>query len=109
MPLFAIFLFYYYKESNTISPTSKDNNNMNAAHVSKQLFRIAVAMGAFVGIAFTVWIATSILAPNYALVTTPIGLLALLFQQCVVMVSFMCTQKMSRLCHEPFYPSEDQQ
>ena len=82
---------------------------MNPTQVSKQLFRIAVAMGAFVGIARIIWIAISIIAPNYALVTTTIGLLALLLQQCVVMVSFMCTQKMSRLWREYLCPQEDRQ
>ena len=109
LSLLVIFLFFYYKERSVISPASEGSSNVNPTRVSKQLFRIAVAMGAFVGIARIIWIATSIIAPNYALVTTTIGLLALLLQQCVVMVSFMCTQKMSRLWRERLCPQEDQQ
>ena len=107
--LLVIFLFFYYKERSMISPASEGSSNVNPTRVSKQLFRIAVAMGAFVGIARIIWIAISIIAPNYALVTTTIGLLALLLQQCVVMVSFMCTQKMSRLWREHLCPQEDRQ
>ena len=99
--LFVIFLFYYYKQRSTIAP-SKDNTS--STRISKQLFKIAVAMGTVVGIARIIWVATAILAPNYAYITSAIGLLAYLFQQCVVMFSFMCTQKMSRLCRECFYP-----
>ena len=66
-------------------------------------------MGAVVGIARIIWVTTAILAPNYAYITTAIGLLASLFQQCVVMFSFMCTQKMSRLCRERFCPQKEQQ
>ena len=104
MSLFVIFLFYYYKERNTISPAPEDNNNMNPTRMSKQLFMIAAVMGTCAGIVLSIWITASILAPNYAYTTTTIGLLPLLLQQCVVMVSFMFTQKMSRLCYECFYP-----
>ena len=106
--LFVIFLFYYCKQRmrSTIAPLRESTSSIR---ISKLLFRIAVAMGAVVGIARIIWVATAILAPNYAYITTAIGLIAYLFQQCVVMFSFMCTQKMSRLCRERFYPQEDQQ
>ena len=112
MSLLVIFLFYYYKErSNIIAPASRDNSNVNPTRVpaSKLLFRIAVAMGAFVGIARIIFTATAIFAPNHSDVIANIGLFALLLQQCVVMGCFMCTRKMSRLCRERFYPQEDQQ
>ena len=112
MSLLAIFLFYYYKErNNKVAPASSDNSNVNPTRVpvSKLLFRIAVAMGAFVGIARIIFVATAIFAPSYTGVTTHLGLFALLLQQCVVMGCFMCTRKMSRLCRERFCPQEDQQ
>ena len=112
MSLLVIFLFYYYKErNNKVAPASRDNSNVNPTRVpvSKLLFRIAVAMGAFVGIARIIFVTTAIFAPSYTDVTTNIGLFALLLQQCVVMGCFMCTRKMSRLCCERFCPQEDQQ
>ena len=114
MSLLAIFLFYYYnykKHSNIIAPASRDNSNVNPTRVqvSKLLFRIAVAMGAFVGIARIIFVTTAIFAPSYTDVTTHIGLFALLLQHCVVMGCFMCTRKMSRLCRERFCPQENQQ
>ena len=103
MLLLGIFLFFYYKEHRS---TVSNDSNVNQTPVSKQLLKIAVAMGAFVGIAHILWVTTSIVAPNYAYVTTAIGVLALMLQQCVVMVCFMCTQKMSRLCRQRFYQRE---
>ena len=106
MLLLVIFLFLYYKQHRATASGLSNNSNVNQTRVLKQLFKIAIAMGAFVGTAQFIWITTSIVAPNYAYITTPIGLLALMIQQCVVMVSFMCTRKMSRLCHERFYQRE---
>ena len=78
MSLLVIFLFYYYnykKRSNIIAPASRDNSNVNPTRVpvSKLLFRIAVAMGAFVGISRLMLIATAMFAPSYIDVTTPIA------------------------------------
>ena len=105
MLLLFIFLFFYYKQHRATA-SGFNNSNVNQTRVSKQLFKIAIAMGAFVGTAQFIWIITSIVAPHYAYITTPIGFLALMIQQCVVMVSFMCTRKMSRLCRERFYQRE---
>ena len=105
MLLLGIFLFFYYKEHRATAATLNDSN-VNRTRVSKQLLKIAVAMIAFVGIAQFIWVTTSIVAPHYTYITTVISLLALLLQQCVVMASFMCTRKMSRLCRERFYQRE---
>ena len=109
---FVIFLFFYFKQRNTIAP-SEDNSYKTSIRISKQLLRIAVAMGAAVGIARLIWVTTAIFAPSLAYISTTIGVLAQLLQQCVVMASFMCTRKMSRLCRERFCPrpaeSADQQ
>ena len=112
LSLLVVFLSYYYKErSNIVSPASRDNSKVNPTRlpVSKLLFRIAVAMCAFVGISRTIFVLTAIFMPSYTDVTTNIGLFALLLQQCVVMGCFMCTRKMSRLCYERFCPHEVQQ
>ena len=101
--LFIIFLFCYRKQRNTIVPTG-DDNYRTSIQISKQLFRIAVAMGAAVGIARVIWVTTAIFAPSYAYISTTVGVLAQLLQQCVVMASFTCTRKMSRLCRERFRP-----
>ena len=103
LSFFIIFLFYYCKQRNTIVPGG-DDSYRTSIQISKQLFRIAVAMGAAVGIARTIWVTTAIFAPSYAYISTTVGILAQLLQQCVVMASFTCTRKMSRLCRDRFCP-----
>ena len=98
---FIIFLIFYYKQRNTISP-SKDTENQKAkVKASKQLIRITIAMGATVGIARIAWLAGSVLSPIFFTIAGT----TLVVQQFVVMITFMCTQKMSRLCRERFCPA----
>ena len=104
LSLFVLFLVLYYKQRNTIAPPKDGDDKNVSSKVSKQLIRIAIAMGATIGIARIAWFIGSI--TSIQIITTIAGI-ALIFQQCVVMASFMCTQKMSRLCREHFCPSQD--
>ena len=61
-------------------------------------------MGVAVEIARTIWVTTGVFAPSYAYISTMVGVLSQLLQQFVVMASFTCTRKMSRLCRDRFYP-----
>ena len=103
MSMFVIFLILYYKHHKT---SKVADTNSVSTRVSKQLIRIAIAMGATIGLARIVWTATSVFAPTYVYISTFAGLLLFVFQQCTIMVSFVCTQKMSRLCRERFYPQQ---
>ena len=101
LSLLVIFLYYYCKWRNTVLP-SEGNKNVASKQISQQLFRIVVAMGAVVGIARIILVTTATFVPG--LVSASIYVLALLLQQCVVMASFMCTRKMSKLCCQRFCP-----
>ena len=64
---------------------------------NRDLFKIAVAMGATLGLSYFIFI---FLVFNSAFLDAVIGVsgaVLLLVQQCVIMTSFLCTKKMSRL------------
>ena len=83
--IFALYLFYFYKLK--IDCCSDDNRAINRSH-NASLIKVAVALGATIGISYFIWLINSPLAG--------IGGIALLFiQQCVIIASF---QKMSQLC-----------
>ena len=101
LTFFIVFLILYYKQRNIISPSKDSENQKASVRASKQLVRITIAMGATVGIARIAWFAGSVFSPIFL----SIAGVALIFQQFVVMITFMCTQKMSRLCRERFCPA----
>ena len=102
LSLFIIFLILYYKQRNTIAPSTDADNKNVSVKVSKQLIRIAIVMGTTIGIVCISWLVASITSSQVIFRFAGYGLV---FQQCVVMASFMCTQEMSRLCRDHFYPS----
>ena len=64
---------------------------------NRDLFKIAIAMGATLGLSYFVFI---FLAFDSAFLDAVIGIsgsFLLIIQQCVIMTSFLCTKKMSRL------------
>ena len=89
--IFVIYLVYFYKF----------NVNIRPANISLQynqvLFRIAIAMGATVGLSYFIFI-LRIFNSEYADIIAFSGTILLLIQQAVIMVSFMCTKKMFALC-----------
>ena len=89
--MFSIYLVYFYKF----------NVNIRPAQISLQynrvLFRVATAMGATVGLSYFIFI-LRIFAPEYSDIIVISGTILLLIQQAVIMVSSMCTKKLSALC-----------
>ena len=83
----------------------KFNLNVCAAEVTLQynhlLFRIAIAMGATVGLSFLMYVVAGF-APKYAEIFFTGGIIILLGQQMVIMTTFMCTKKMYALCKAYF-------
>ena len=89
--MFLVYLVYYYKF----------NMNVHAAQVSlrysQKLFRIAIAMGATVGLTYFVAI-SGLLFPEYSDITIIISNVLSFSQQAVILASLMCTKKIFTLC-----------
>ena len=89
--MFIIYLVYFYKF----------NVNIRPAQVSLQynqvLFRIAVAMGATIGLSYFLFI-LRIIDSEYSDIIAISGTVLLFIQQAVIMVSFMHTRKVLALC-----------
>ena len=85
--LFSAYLVYLYKF----------NKNINVERVSLQysrkLIRIAIAMGATVGLSFFFGF-ISVSYPHYRYITFSCAAIFLFIQQAVIMTSFVCTKKM---------------
>ena len=73
----------------------------NLARYSRKLFRIAITMGANVGLARFIWLIFSF-HPEYSKIITISAIILFLMQQIVIMSSFMCTRRMSELCKSYF-------
>ena len=83
--MFITYLYYVYKINAEARPQH-----------SKLLFILAITMGANIGISEFIWICTLII--GFRKVASISGALFLLLQQCVIMITFMCTPKTSQLC-----------
>ena len=89
--MFSIYLVYFYKFNVDIRPAQI------SLQYNRLLFEIAIAMGATVGLSYFIFI-LRIFAPEYSDIIAISDTILLLIQQAVIMVSFMCTKKMSALC-----------
>ena len=93
--MFSAYLVYLYKF----------NLNVRAAQVtlrySRKLFRIAIAMGATVGLSLFIYTLVGVI-PEYSDVLFTSGAVASLIQQSVIVSSFMCTKKVHDLCKAYF-------
>ena len=96
--LFTVYLYFFYK----INTQTEQLNRQYTKH----LFIIAIAMGAKIGLTEFIWISTTILGLNNSPIPSIVGAIFLLIQQCVIMITFMCTPKMSQLCKELFLNNE---
>ena len=92
--MFSAYLVYYYKF----------NLNVRAAQVSLQydrhLIKIAIAMGASVGLSYFIFTILVILGVSRNALMT--GSIFLLIQQIVIMTSYISTKKIFGLCKEYF-------
>ena len=97
--MFSAYLVYFYKF----------NLNVRAAQVtlqySRKLFRIAIAMGGTVGLAFLFFIPV-LFIPEYSNIFVTIGVTFLLIQQVVIFASLVCTKKVSVMCKGYFSRAE---
>ena len=99
--MFIAYVVYYVKFNQKI------RNNRSSIRYNRDLFNIAIAMGATIGLSYFVFI---FLVFDSEFVDAVIGISGaslLLIQQCVIMKSFLCTEKMSGLCKKLF--SRDQE
>jgi len=92
LTMFATYLFCFYK--------IKQNLELSSQHHQK-LSKVAIAMGATVGLSQLIWLGTAV-NPDYSLIANIAGSAAYFIQQCVIMSTLICTNKMSRLCQEIF-------
>ena len=94
--MFIAYIVYYIKFNAIIGSAEISK------HHTKDLFRIAIAMGATLGLSYFVFIFL-IFDSEYVDIAIGIsGTLFLVIQQCVIMKSFMCTEKMSGRCNNFF-------
>ena len=96
MSMFIAYIVYYIKFNMKIRSTQ------TSIRYNRDLFRIAIAMGATFDLSYFVFI---FLVFDSEYVDTIIGVsgaLSLLIQQCVIMMIFLNTDKMSRLCKNVF-------
>ena len=93
--MFLVYLVYFYKLKMAFHEAE------NLAQYSRKLFRIAIAMGANVGLSRFIWLLFSF-HPEYSEIITICGIILFLMQQIVIMASFMCTRRMSELCKSYF-------
>ena len=84
------YLYYLYKINAESEYTQRQ--------YSKQLFMVAISMGANIGVSNFIWAISTIIELKDLLIVPIIGTIFLLIQQCVIVITFMCTPKMSRLC-----------
>ena len=101
MSMFIAYIVYYLKF----------NANIRAVQTSIQynrdLFRIAIAMGATFGLSYFVFIFLVFDSEYVDAIIGASGALFLLIQQCVIMTSFLNKEKISGLCKKLF--SRDQE
>ena len=94
--MFIAYIVYYIKFNAIIGSVEI------SMRYNKDLFRIAIAMGATIGLSYFVFIFL-IFDSEYINIAVGIsGALCLLIQQCVIMKSFMCTEQMSGRCKNLF-------
>ena len=89
--MFIAYIIYFIKFNMMIRAAQ------TTMRYNRDLFKIAVAMGATLGLSYFIFI---LLFFDSAFLNTTVeisGAFLLLIQQCVIMTSFLCTKKMSRL------------
>ena len=92
--MLTAYLYYLYKINVESEYTQRQ--------YSKQLLMVAISMGANIGVSQFIWIISEIVGLGDSPIASITGAIFLLIQQCVIMIIFMCTPKMSRLCKELF-------
>ena len=94
--MFIIYLVYFNKFNAIIRDAKVSNMQYH-----KGLFKIAITMGATVGLSSFIWI-LSAFYPGYTEVIAASGSILLFIQQCVIATSFLYTRKIYDLCKMKF-------
>ena len=87
--MFITYLVYFYKVIVDIG------NTETSPKYNRVFSRIAIGMGATIGLSFFIWILP--IDQEYSYITGISGAVLLFIQQCVIMTSYLCTKKMSEL------------
>ena len=87
--MFITYLVYFYKVIVDIG------NTETSPRYNRALSRIAIGMGATIGLSFFIWILP--VNQSYEIITGIIGSVLLFIQQFIIMTSYLCTKKMSEL------------
>ena len=92
--MLTVYLYYLYKINAESEYTQRQ--------YSKQLLMVAISMGANIGVSQFIWVISPMVGLGDSPIVSITGAIFLFIQQCVIMIIFMCTPKMSRLCKELF-------
>ena len=92
--MFVAYLVYFYKLKMIM-------NDLQACDYNRELFRIAIAMGATVGLSRFLWLPI-MFDSQYSYIFGVSGVISLFIQLAVITTSFLCTKKMSNLCRAYF-------
>ena len=90
------YLVYFYKFNVNIGA-----GNVNVLQYNQELLKIAIAMGATIGLSFFVY-AILIFDSEYSHIIGISGTVLLFVQQVLIMSIFLCTKKISSLCKAYF-------
>ena len=93
--MFSAYLVYFYKLKVIM------NNLQSFTGYNQELFRIAIAMGATVGLSHFIWIPV-LFDSQYSNILGVSGVIFLFIQQTVITTSFLSTEKMSNFCRAYF-------
>ena len=94
--MLVAYLVYFYKFHVNIGGTQILNVQYN-----RELLKIAIAMGATIGLSFFIWILL-IFNSDYSTIIGVSGTVFLFIQQVMIMSIFLCTKKMFGLCKAYF-------
>ena len=94
LTMFIAYLVHFYKFIGSIGKVE------TSSQYSLELFRIAIGMGATIGLSYFIWILP--IDQKYSNITSISGAVLLFIQQCVIMTSYLCTKKMSELWKKCF-------
>jgi len=83
--MFVAYLVYFYKFKKMY------NTQTSNLQYDRMFFKIAIAMGATIGLSTFVWMLARFV--QYLDILIIIGCILDLIQQCVIMTSFLCTKK----------------
>ena len=95
--MLVAYVVYFYKFRVSIGGTQILNVRYN-----RELLKIAIAMGATIGLSFFIWVSSIFFHSDYLVIIGISGAVFLFIQQVMIMSIFLCTKKMFGLCKAYF-------